>query len=291
MRVVQLARGRERRVGVVDEPEIQLVSGENTVYALAQEALSRGERLRGVIEARLSRDRMAYDPVYNGSSEWRLLVPVDHPGDSARCLVSGTGLTHLASAANRDAMHTAGTAQTDSMKMYLWGESGGRPADGEIGVAPEWFYKGPGGILRAHLEPLDVPAYGEDGGEEPEIAAVYLVGPDGTPWRIGMTAGNEFSDHAFEKRNYLYLAGSKLRTCSIGPELIVDPKFNDVRGRVSIERAGHTVWESATRSGEAGMCHSLANLEHHHFKFESHRRPGDLHVHFLVRARSRSAPE
>jgi hypothetical protein len=28
------------------------------------------------------------------------------------------------------------------------------------------------------------------------------------------------------------------------------------------------------------MCHSLANIEHHHFKFESHRRPGDLHVHY-----------
>ena len=29
------------------------------------------------------------------------------------------------------------------------------------------------------------------------------------------------------------------------------------------------------------MCHSLANLEHHHFKYDDHRRPGDVHVHFL----------
>ena len=29
------------------------------------------------------------------------------------------------------------------------------------------------------------------------------------------------------------------------------------------------------------MCHSLANLEHHHFKFEAHRRPGDVHVHYF----------
>jgi hypothetical protein len=29
------------------------------------------------------------------------------------------------------------------------------------------------------------------------------------------------------------------------------------------------------------MCHSLANLEDHHFKFPQHRRPGDIHVHFL----------
>ena len=28
------------------------------------------------------------------------------------------------------------------------------------------------------------------------------------------------------------------------------------------------------------MCHSLQNIEHHHFKFDAHRRPGDVHVHF-----------
>jgi hypothetical protein len=29
------------------------------------------------------------------------------------------------------------------------------------------------------------------------------------------------------------------------------------------------------------MCHSLQNIEHHHFKFETHRRPGDVHVHYF----------
>jgi hypothetical protein len=29
------------------------------------------------------------------------------------------------------------------------------------------------------------------------------------------------------------------------------------------------------------MCHNLANIEHHHFKFEGHRRPGDVHVHYF----------
>jgi hypothetical protein len=29
------------------------------------------------------------------------------------------------------------------------------------------------------------------------------------------------------------------------------------------------------------MCHSLQNIEHHHFKFEGHRRPGDVHIHFF----------
>jgi hypothetical protein len=29
------------------------------------------------------------------------------------------------------------------------------------------------------------------------------------------------------------------------------------------------------------MCHSLENIEHHHFKYEAHRAPGDVHVHFF----------
>ena len=29
------------------------------------------------------------------------------------------------------------------------------------------------------------------------------------------------------------------------------------------------------------MCHTLANLEHHHFKNSVFRKPGDAHVHFF----------
>jgi hypothetical protein len=110
---------------------------------------------------------------------------------------------------------------------------------------------------------------------------VYIVGEDGTPYRIGMTIGNEFSDHKFERRNYLNLAGSKLRTCSIGPELVVGAPFCAVPGEVRIVRDSKTIWQKTVETGEENMCHSLANLEHHHFKFEGHRQPGNLHVHFF----------
>jgi hypothetical protein len=93
--------------------------------------------------------------------------------------------------------------------------------------------------------------------------------------------GNEFSDHTMESRNYLYLAPSKLRSCAVGPELVIDPDFSDVRGSVRIERGGETVWRRMIATGEANMSHSLANLEHHQFKYAAHRRPGDAHVHFL----------
>ncbi len=29
------------------------------------------------------------------------------------------------------------------------------------------------------------------------------------------------------------------------------------------------------------MSHTLANLEHHHFKYDVHRRPGDAHIYFF----------
>ena len=237
--------------------------------------------LGDVITKHISSDVLGYDAVYSGSSDWRVLLPIDHPSEPARLLVSGTGLTHLGSAAERQAMHVHESELTDSMKMFRWGVEGGKPANGSIGIAPEWFYKGNGTILRGHGESLITPPYAEDGGEEGEIAGVYVIGDDGAPWRLGMCIGNEFSDHRFEKKNYLNLAGSKLRTCSLGPELVVDPKFDFVSGTVSIERTGKTLWSHSISTGESAMCHSLRNIEHHHFKYGSHRRPGDVHVHYF----------
>jgi hypothetical protein len=256
------------------------------VYTLAQHAIAGGTSLVALAARHAGDDSLDYDEVYDGRAAWRLMAPIDHPDDPARCLVSGTGLTHLGSARDRDAMHGKTQAVdesqlTDSMRIFRWGVERGRPAPGEIGVAPEWFHKGTGLALHAHGEPLVVPPYGEDGGEEAEVAGVYLVGPDGAPWRVGMAQGNEFSDHRFERRNYLNLAGSKLRTCALGPELVVDPDFRSVPGTVSIERGGAAVWSREILTGEAEMCHSLANVEHHHFKFAHHRRPGDVHVHYF----------
>jgi hypothetical protein len=290
-RLVQLMHGSTRRVARVEEPFLRLLEGVDSVLALAESAIAAGTSLPALVEKRSSTRTLDYDPIYVGSSPWRLLVPIDHP-EPARCLVSGTGLTHFGSAASRDKMHTLTSEKergvpaikedglTDSMRMFRWGLEGGRPGPNRLGTPPEWFYKGNGIMLRAHGEELLVPGYAEDGGEEAEIAGVYVIDGSGRPHRIGMATGNEFSDHKFEKRNYLNLAGSKLRTCALGPELAVDPDFGTVPGRVSIERAGRAIWEREIATGESEMCHSVANIEHHHFKFEAHQRPGDVHVHY-----------
>ncbi len=280
-RLIQLRNGNARRVALVEEPSLRLLRDCPSVYSLAATAISAGLSLSETARQRATQEILPYDAVYDGSSEWRILPAIDHPDEPARCLISGTGLTHLGSARERQSMHARAEELTDSMKMFRWGIEGGRPEDGKIGTPPEWFYKGTGTMLRAHGELLDVPLHGEDGGEEGEIAGVYIIGPDGIPRRVGMATGNEFSDHRIEKKNYLYLAGSKLRTCSLGPELVVDAEFQSVSGEVVIERGGTKLWSKNIRSGEAEMCHSLKNIEHHHFKYQEHRRPGDVHIHFM----------
>jgi len=282
MRLIQLKRGAVRRIAVVEEPRLRVVDGCDSVYELAMLAVKSGVKLTELISKRLSSERLDYDAIYGGNSDWRLLPAIDHPDEPSRCMISGTGLTHLGSAQDRQSMHAIDNGQmTDSMKMFHWGKEGGRPAVGKIGVPPEWFYKGTGTMLRGHGQALEIPLYAEDGGEEAEIAGVYVIGPDGTPFRVGMAGGNEFSDHCFEKKNYLNLAGSKLRTSALGPELVVDPVFSSVSVDASIHRNGSKLWSGTFRTGEAEMCHSLRNLEHHHFKYEGHRRPGDVHIHFF----------
>jgi hypothetical protein len=282
-RIVQLTDGTLRHVALVDAPHRRLLVDATSIHGLASTAIDMGRALSELIADRATGPAVNYDEVYEGRSVWRLLPPIDHPVEPARCLVSGTGLTHLGSAKDRDAMHEVqeSEAPTDSIRMFRDGLAGGKPAPGVVGVPPEWFYKGVGTILRAHGEPLVVPGFAEDGGEEAEVAGCYIVDRDGVPCRVGLVAGNEFSDHVFERRNYLNLAASKLRTAAIGPELVLTPTFESIPGEVRIERQGRCIWSREIASGEAEMSHSLRNIEHHHFKFGAHRRPGDVHVHFF----------
>jgi hypothetical protein len=283
LRLVQLSHPRyERQVAVVKEPSLLLLNGASSVYHLALEALRSKKKIRDIIAAKLTGRTLDYSSVYAGENDWKLLPSFDHPETPYGCLVSGTGLTHKNSALQRQAMHQPDTDKpTDSIQMYQWGVAGGFPGEGKIGVQPEWFYKGNGTALRAHRETLEVPSFANDGGEEPEIAGVYLIDEEGQPWRIGFTTGNEFSDHVMEKKNYLYLAPSKLRQCAIGPEVLIDKEFEDFKGRTTILRGEELLWSSTIQSGEKNMAHSLANLEYHHFKYPGHRIPLQAHVHFF----------
>lgn len=258
--------------------EAAVVKGAGSVRDLALEAAAAGRRLADVVAAHGLGEAVDLAAL---AAAGRLTLPITHP-DVAHLHLTGTGLTHLGSAATRDSMHAKANAAdaSDSMKMFRMGLEGGKPAR-LPGVQPEWFYKGNGVMAVGPGAALTVPGFGQDGGEEPEIAGIYVIAADGAPVRVGWALANEFSDHVMERVNYLYLAHSKLRPASFGPEILVGDLPADVRGTSRIRRGGRVIWEKPFLSGEANMSHSFANLEHHHFKYGVFRQPGDVHVHMF----------
>jgi hypothetical protein len=285
MRLVQYqVPNQERRVGLVsdDGQALHPLAGASCVYDLAVQAADRQTPLADIVSSLADGERIDYVRLLR---EGRVLAPLDHP-EPARFLVTGTGLTHIGSAAARNRMHIVahgeGTAEeSDSLKIFRMGLQGGKPAAGEIGVQPEWFFKGVGTCVVAPGAPLPMPSFAEAGAEEAEIVGLYLVDKEGNPCRIGYALGNEYSDHVTEGKNYLYLAHSKLRSCSIGPELLLGELPDEVRGTSRVVRDGATIWEEEFLSGEKNMSHSIANLEHYHFRYPMFRRPGDLHAYFF----------
>ena len=278
MRLIQYRDGEgQRRVAMAGEGGAVRLEGVASVYALAQRAIGDGISLAEACAAGLG----APLDLEALMAEGRLLAPIDHP-DPAHLHLTGTGLTHLGSAEGRDRMHKASAVgMTDSMRMFMMGVDGGKPEREGEGVQPEWFYKGNGGCIVGPGQDLGSPAFALDGSEEPEIAGIYLIDPDGNPRRLGFALANEFSDHVVERGNYLWLAHSKLRPAALGAELLVGDLPEDVRGTSRILRDGELLWEKPFLSGEANMSHSIANLEHHHFKYGLFRQPGDVHVHFF----------
>ncbi len=272
-----------RRVGMVTEngDHVRPVGGPATMYELACEAADGGGGLMDLVNQRVGDERIDYLALLR---QGRVLVPVDHP-EPARFLVTGTGLTHLGSADARNKMHVSthgeGAPESDSMKIFRMGIAGGKPEAGRIGIQPEWFFKGVGTCIVSPGAPLPLPAFALAGAEEAEVVGLYLVDRNGQPWRIGFAIGNEYSDHVTEAQNYLYTQHSKLRACSFGPELLLGALPKNVRGKSRIIRDGKVVWEDDFLSGEENMSHSIANLEHYHFRYDMFRRPGDLHAYFF----------
>ncbi|MGO2149180.1 MULTISPECIES: AraD1 family protein [Halomonadaceae] len=280
MRLIQCVyQGQVHAAQVESDSQVRLLDADT--YSLARRAIAAGRSLADIVEAAATETRLDYAQLIDEKS---LLPPLTHP-DPAHCLVTGTGLTHLGSADTRSAMHAktqvSESELTDSMRMFKLGVEGGKPQAGTPGAQPEWFYKGDGACVVAPEAEIPVPHFAEDAGEEPELAGLYVIGDDGHPWRVGYAIGNEFSDHVTERFNYLWLAHSKLRACSFGPELMVGELPAHLEGVSRIVRDNETVWEKPFLTGEVNMAHSLANLEHHHFKYVGFRRPGDVHVHFF----------
>ena len=297
MRIVQFEIPNEgRRVGVVDGDNVRDVTSVRPelirvydVFHAAQTTSRSFDEFLAEIAGSADIATIPYESLCEsspGRDRPFLHPPLDH-ADPHVVLITGTGLTHTGSMQSRDEMHKpedaeAAKPKTDSAKMFEMGLEGGKPLAGTRGAAPEWFYKGNGTNLRGHRWPLERPVFALDGGEEPELVGCYIIDEAGTPRRLGFALGNEWSDHATENINYLYLAPSKLRTCAVGPELISDFDFSRLSLNCTVRRNAETIYESGELfSGEEFMCHSLANCEDHHFKYPQHRQPGDVHLHYF----------
>lgn len=269
-------------VVVRNEVGTHMVNGAASLYEMAIYCAENDLKLAEYIEQLGIGEAVDLPKLYE---EGRIVAPLHHP-DPAHLHLTGTGLTHLSSASTRDGMHQQAKAATDesltdTKRMFLMGLEGGKAPNGKVGAQPEWFYKGNGHAVANPGADLISPSFAKDGGEEPELAGIYIIAKDGTPFRVGFALGNEFSDHVTEKVNYLYLAHSKLRPASFGPEVLIGDLPHEIMGRSRIIRGNEVIFDEPFVTGEGHMSHYIQNLEHHHFKYDIFRQAGDVHVHMF----------
>ena len=142
MNLIQFIDAKNKRaVGLVGGGKIIKLKRATRMTELTTLALKEGRSLNATANNLASAVTEDYAAALK---EKRVLPPLTHD-DAAHCIITGTGLTHLGSASARDSMHKkldGEVALSDSMKMFKQGLEGGKPAKGQVGAQPEWFYKG-----------------------------------------------------------------------------------------------------------------------------------------------------
>jgi hypothetical protein len=252
----------------------------NSTYQLAQDALREKKTVLEVAYERLaasSSQIIDYEEVIEAGN---ILPPIDHP-NLHHVWVTGTGITHFSVQDARLDLHRkphGDKALTQAMKNFHNEIASGKHKSDKVDLEPDLFHRGDGTMIVSPEQPIGLPAFAIEGSEETEVVGIYVNNHHGVPHRIGFTLGNEFTDPV---KSTIKTAHSKLLPCSIGPELLLGPLPREVRGTVVILRDGQVVWQAQFVTGENHMSQSVENLEHAHFKHDTYRRPGDVHVHFF----------
>ena len=225
MRLVQfLDRARRAHVGVVaeDGATLHVIGGAHRVYDMALEAIRRHVGLaqiaarvadQGTGELRRGHRRRPAAPAA-GSRRCGALAGHRHgPVPSGQRRRPATPCTSSSAGRGRaDRLHEdvqvgAGRRQARAGRD--------RRAAGVV-LQRRRTLRGPHRSSRSSCRPTRSTA-----ARRSEVVGLYIVADDGTPWRVGFALGNEYADHVMERQNYLYLAHSKLRQCSYGPELLL----------------------------------------------------------------------
>jgi hypothetical protein len=124
--------------------------------------------------------------------------------------------------------------------------------------------------LRGHGDPVPIPEEQTIAPPIGDIAALYIISPDGAPRRVGVTTASAFCGPGFPVRSNV-----------LGPELILDPAVASVEGSVTVYRNDIRLWSQTLSSKGAPLLYALAAAEPDHFRYADHHRPGDAHVHFI----------
>ncbi len=145
---------------------------------------------------------------------------------------------------------------------------------------PERFYKGDGSTLFAHNTRITMPKNAHSVGEEAELVAFYFIGAEGYPYLIGYALGNDLSDPLMRRQNTNQFSASKLRPSSIGPELCLGALPSVVKGRVSINRNGKSVWSALYNTGTSQFLYSMEAITQFFVEI-ANPIPGNLYYVFL----------
>ena len=283
MRLVQYVDAENRRAVAAETGDgYHRVAGTSSVHALALEAIGAGRGLAGLVTERIGPEPVDLEALEQAG---KLLPPLDHPADPAHMLVTGTGLSHLGSAEGRDKMHrdlAEAATLTDSMRMFKLGLEGGKPGRGARtacsrngstrATARSW----PGRVGHWRARPSRSTA-----ARSRRSSGLYLIGPDGTALAGRLRARQRVLRPRHREAELSLPRPFQAAGVRIGPELLVGDLPRDLRGTSRIRRGGAVVWEKPFLSGEGNMCHTIENLERHHFKYPVFRRPGDVHAHFF----------
>ena len=191
MNIVQIIDSKgKRRVGLAAGGQVVLLKKVATTLDLARLALKEGKKLSAMASSLAG---SATEDYAAALKEKRVLTPVDHP-DPAHCIITGTGLTHLGSAAARDGMHkklSGAQGRADRQPEDVQDGPRGRQAEveGRSGRAARMVLQGrrllAGGARASRCR---MPSFALDGGEEPELAGLYLIDDKGKPGAAGLRA-------------------------------------------------------------------------------------------------------
>jgi hypothetical protein len=254
MRLVQYREsGGHRAVAVLDRAppaEARRVQDAENTYELALEAMETGKSLVETVRAHGTDAAIDLDQV---GRDGRLLPPLEHPVPT-RCWITGSECT----------------------------PRGGSEDGSADAKAAAWFFRGNGATLVGSGLPLHQPEFGLGAAQRPAVVGLYVIADDGTPCRLGWALGNDFTDDRLQGLGPGHAAQARLRASAVGPELLFGDLPREVSGTARLRRGNQVVEEIPFAAGQAQLAQSVATLEANHFRYPMFRRPGDVHLHFLV---------